>query len=113
MPDSNDHDWHWGNQMLACFDDLRESFAERDPPIVDREVIPPFCGKPDDMFIWLICEHHDDVSRMSDDADALASLLRSRMTSRGFPESAVDTVGVSFTSLQDIEAGGGRFYFFR
>ncbi len=105
--------WHWGKKMLACFDELRADFAQHKPPIIDREDIPSFSGDPDGMVIWIICKHSDGVNQLETDKPALTTLLQERMGHRGFPPAAIESLFVSVTSLQDIESGGGRFYFFR
>lgn len=111
--DDVQNDRHWGNQMLACFDDLRPDLAKHEPPVIDREVIPSFSGDPDGIVIWLICDCSEDVVLLEAAKPALTTLLQERMGHRGFPASAIESLLVSMTSLQDIESGGGRFYFFR
>jgi hypothetical protein len=108
----NDH-FRWGMELVACFDDLRPAFARRCPPIVDREIMPHVGGRPDDLFIWFICERALDVPLAQSQRLELQAAIQERMTAHGFPEEAVDTLQSGVTSLEDIEAGGGRFYYFR
>jgi len=110
---NDDDNWYWGKQMVACFDDLRKEFGVHHPPVVDREIMPQFSGSPDDMFLWFICEKADDVQRLKSNEGPLKSRIQDRMKIRGFPNSATDSLQVGSTSLEDIEEGGGRFYYFR
>jgi hypothetical protein len=57
--------WRWGKLLMACFDNLLPILARRDPPVVDREIIPDFGGGPDGLSIWLICSNRNEVSRLS------------------------------------------------
>jgi hypothetical protein len=75
--------------------------------------MPHFDGRPDDMFIWFICERAADVPLAEAQRLELQAAFQQRMSARGFPKQAVDTLRSGVTSLEDIEAGGGRFYFFR
>jgi hypothetical protein len=108
-----DDRWRWGKLLVACFDNLLPILARRDPPVVDREIIPDFGGGPDGLSIWLICSNRNEVSRLSVQNDELRTLFVDAMLSRGFPKAACESLRVLFTSNEDIEAGGGRFYFFR
>jgi hypothetical protein len=100
-------------ELVACFDDLRSVFAARLPAIVDREIMPQFDGRPDDMFIWFICERAADVPLAETQRLELQAAVQERMTTRGFPKQAVESLRCGVTSLEDIDAGGGRFYYFR
>ena len=78
------------------------------------EVIPHFDGRPDDMFVWLICSTKEAKALFSTETSILAAhLLSEEMTRCGFPQSAVHTLKMGVTSQPEIEEGGGRFYFFR
>jgi hypothetical protein len=112
MP-ANSENFRWGTELVACFDDLRPHFGVRSPPIVDREVVPHFDGRPDDMFIWFICERAVDVAPAEAQRLELQAAVQERMTAGGFPKQAVDSLRSGVTSLEDINAGGGRFYYFR
>ena len=98
METSKDH-FHWGETLTACFDDVREAFAVRSPPIVDVEVIPHFDGRPDDMFIWFICRRAAEVSSAAAQEGELHDAIRARMAVRGFPQGAMD----SLDALSDAE----------
>jgi hypothetical protein len=50
---------------------------------------------------------------MSSQADALRYLVIDAMARRGFPAEAQDSLRLFFASREDIEAGGGRFCYFR
>jgi hypothetical protein len=112
-PSGDDDDWYWGNRLAACFEDLRAEFAGHHPPVVDCEVVPDFSGIRDGMVIWLICERKVDVELLKVAESALKQRLVHRMQARKFPESAVASLQVMYTSLEDIELGGGRFRYFR
>jgi hypothetical protein len=62
--------------------------------------------------IWLTCSNSNEVSRPSAQNDELRALFVDAMLTRGFPKAACESLRVLFTSHEDIEAGGGRFYFF-
>ena len=110
---NEDDDWYWGEQMIACFEDLRGELAQHHPPVVDREIMPQFSGRPEDMFLWFICERGIDVPKLKSIEGLLKSRIQGCMEIRGFPTSAVNSLQVGSTSLEDIEEGGGRFYYFR
>jgi hypothetical protein len=105
--------WKWGKEMLAIFEELRPELLRLSPPVIDCEVLPPFSGSPDGMFLHFICEHSRDVAQMKTNASAPVTSVKSAMVTHGFPASAVNTLKVFFTSLEDIQKGGGRFAFFR
>jgi hypothetical protein len=112
MRPKDDH-FCWGTELVACFDELRPAFARRSPPIVDREIMPHLDGRPDDIFIWFICERAADVTLAEAHRRELQAAIQERMVAHGFPKHAVDTLQSGVTSLEDIEVGGGRFYYFR
>jgi hypothetical protein len=105
--------WRWGKSLIACFDDLRAEFSAMEPPILDREVIPDLAGSPNGLVLWLICAKSADVPRMSSQSDALRHLVTDAIARRGFAAEARDSLRLLFTSHEEIEAGGGRFYYFR
>lgn len=113
MKEQDDDHWFWGKQMIACLDDLKVELDRHQPPVVDREIMPALDGTPDDMFVWFICEKAMDVETLKTAESPLKSLLKDRMKERGFPGSSISSLRVGSTSLEDIENGGGRFYFFR
>jgi hypothetical protein len=105
--------WRWGKALLSCYDDLKADLAARDPAVLDREVIPNFDGSANGLFLWLICARSSDVPRLSAQEGELRVLVTTAMARRGFSREAQDSLGLNFTSREDIEAGGGRFYYFR
>lgn len=83
-------------------------------PFVDCEIIPPFDGSPDDIFVWFICDTILLRERFRADAlSAATERLRIMAVEAGFPLSSAETLRSDVTSKEDIEKGGGRFYFFR
>lgn len=112
MRPENDQ-FRWGMELVACFEDLRTSFSARSPAVVDCEIIPNFDGRPAEMVIWFICQRAIEVPLAEGQKDQLQTEVQKRMIARGFPKRAVQTLLSAVTSLEDIEAGGGRFYFFR
>src|SRR5262245_58565660 len=102
MQHQDDH-FRWGMELVACFDDLRSVFAARSPAIVDREIMPHFDGRPNDMFIWFICERAADVPLAEAQRLEIQAAVQERMSARGFPKQAVDTLHSGVTSLEDIE----------
>jgi hypothetical protein len=83
-------------------------------PFVDWEVMPPFDGSPDGVFVWFICSTPSDSGSFRVDAltDA-TNRLRSLAIDAGLPERSATTLRTDVTSHAEIEAGGGRFHFFR
>lgn len=97
----------WGVLLADCMRQLRaEGFH-----FVDHEVIPSFDGEPNRLFAWFICEHHAAKERF--DLQSASEALKNKMRDAGFPQNAVETVRTGVTSHTEIQAGGGRFYFFR
>jgi hypothetical protein len=80
---------------------------------VDVEVIPNFSGHPERIEAWLIFGTHHDSSWAEDNASALRDRAISRLRDAGFPEEAVPSFALRFTSVAEIERRGGRFAFFR
>jgi hypothetical protein len=106
-------DFKWGIMIVACMRRLRDS-GECVVPFVDCEVLPHFDGSPDDIFAWFIC--NDGVANERFRAEALMDPTRRRCAmaiEAGFPRESTDTLRTDVTSEEDIEAGGGRFAFFR
>jgi hypothetical protein len=83
--------------------------------VADVEVIPDLTGAPEGMFIWFIFGTTEEADRAKrpDDAGRLIERARTELNAAGFPVEALPTVEFDSTSLPEIEAGGGRFYFFR
>lgn len=109
----DEEQWRWGKSLVACFEDLKEKFSAMEPPILDREVVPDLAGGPNGLGLWLICAKSADVARMSSQSDGLRRLVTDAMARRGFAAEARDSLRLFFTSREEIEAGGGRFHYFR
>lgn len=71
--------------------------------------------RPKNMFAWLIVASADEASSAAllESKEELERRARDLLSKRGFPTEALATFHLGFTSLPDIEAGGGRFAFFR
>jgi hypothetical protein len=78
-----DH-WFWGNQVVACIDDLRYELEEHQPRIVDREIIPSFTGSPDGISVWLIGEKAADLEKLKIAQGTLKARIKECMKARGF-----------------------------
>jgi hypothetical protein len=103
----SDQRFKWALLVLDCMKQLRaEGFR-----FADQEVIPNFDGTPDGISAWFICEHNH--AREQFDLQAATQALKTRLRSAGFPQDAVETLGTGVTSQTEVQAGGGRFYFFR
>ena len=76
--------------------------------------MPQLSGSPDDMFGWLIFASRAEATKAGSPrtADEILAKVRTALVDAGFPE-AIASFGIGFTSLPEIEADGGRFYFFR
>jgi hypothetical protein len=80
-------------------------------PSLTKEVIPNFDGDPNGLVAWFICEHYR--ARNKFDVQASTDALKDKMRGAGFPQRAIETLRTGVTSQTEIQAGGGRFYFFR
>lgn len=90
-------------------------FADLGFEPVDVEVLPHFDGSPEDIFAWLVFQSREQASRAREPSAAavLVERARSQIVLAGFPADAAASFKMDFTSTPEIEAGGGRFYFFR
>ncbi len=106
-------DFGWGTLVGATARALRDS-GGCTVPFVDCEVIPPFDGSPDGIFVWFICDSVTTRDRFRTHAISYATgRLRTLVVEAGFPAASAETLQTDVTSNEEIEAGGGRFYFFR
>ena len=105
--DSNQQKFRWALLVVDCMKQLKaEGFR-----FVDQEVLPNFDGSPKGIFAWFICEHH--YAREKFDLQTATEALRNKLRDAEFPQGAVETLRTGVTSQTEIQAGGGRFYFFR
>jgi hypothetical protein len=105
--------FRWGTLVAATTRALRDS-GECIVPFVECEVIPPFDGSPDGIFVWFICD--SVTTRDGFRARALpyaTGRLRTLVVEAGFPAAAAETLRTDVTSNEEIESGGGRVNFFR
>ncbi|MGA8310190.1 MAG: hypothetical protein WB755_09190 [Terriglobales bacterium] len=79
-------------------------------PFVDEEVIPNFDGDPNGLAAWFICAQYSAKEQF--DLHASTEALKNKMRGAGFPQRSIETLRTRVTSQTDIQAGGGRFYFF-
>ena len=106
-------DWRWGRLIVDCMKRLRDMDA-CSVTFVDYEVIPDFTGSPEKMFVWFICDTRALKLQFRDSAlISCSARLRGMALEAGFPETAAASLMTDVTSQEEIEAGGGRFYFFR
>ena len=97
----------WALLVVDCMKQLRaEGF-----PFVDQEVLPKFDGTPNAMSVWFICEHYYAGQRF--DIEAATEALKNKLRDAGFPQDGIESLQTRVTSQTEIQAGGGRFYFFR
>jgi hypothetical protein len=113
MPGTSSDTWRWGNELVACFDELKPELGIFQPAVIDREIIPDFSGSPDGLVLWLICAKERGVATLEAEAPHFRSLFAAAMTRRQFPQSAIDSLWLGFTSHEQINKGGGRFGYFR
>jgi hypothetical protein len=103
----------WGLLVVQCAKELGAA-PDLPAPYIDCEVIPPLDGSPDRVFVWFIVQRKSLVDRFRAQALVFATRrLRELLVSRGFPPQAADTLRTDVTSQEAIDAGGGRFYYFR
>lgn len=105
--ESNPQKFRWALLVVDCMKQLRTDGLG----FVDQEVIPNFNGSPDGIFAWFICEH--SYAREKFDLRAATQALRNKLRDAEFPQGAVETLRTGVTSQTEIQAGGGRFSFFR
>lgn len=105
--DSNQQKFRWAMLVLDCMKQLAaEGFR-----FVDQEVIPNVDGSPNGIFAWFICEHYS--AREKFELQAATEALRKKLRDAEIPLDALETLRTDVTSQTEIQAGGGRFYFFR
>lgn len=104
--DSTQH-FKWALLVVDCMKHLRDEGFR----FVDQEVIPNFDGTPNGISAWFICEHYS--AREGFDLQGATEALKNKLRGAGFPQEAVETLQTRVTSQTEIQAGGGRFYFFR
>ena len=105
--DSCQQQFRWALLVADCMKQLGAGGL----PFVDQEVIPNFDGSPEGIFAWFICEHFS--AREKFDLQAATDALKHKLRDAQFPQSALETLRTGVTSQTEIEAGGGRFHFFR
>ena len=108
---SREH-WHWG---LLIGETLRTpgAFAPLGLQVVDVEVIPDFTGSPDRMSAWLIFDSPPEASAAQARTDEVRTFAAGLLALAGYPDAAWRSFRIFYTSVPEIEAGGGRFRFFR
>ena len=99
--------FRWGLLLIDCMKQLRSEGLH----FVDQEVIPDFDGTSNGLFAWFICEQYSATE--SFDLQGASEALKNKMRDAGFPQGAVETLRTGITSQTEIQAGGGRFLFFR
>jgi len=97
----------WALLLIECMKQLKAEGLG----FTDQEVVPGLDGDPNGMFAWFICGHHAEKEKF--ELRNAIEALKTKMRDAGFPRSAIDTLRGGVTSETEIQAGGGRFYFFR
>ena len=97
----------WALLVVDCMKSLHDDGFR----FVDQEVIPNFDGTPNGISAWFICEHY--YARERFDLQEATEALKNKLRGAGFPQEGVETLRTRATSQTEIQAGGGRFYFFR
>lgn len=109
----NDELRRWGTLVVDCLKSFQEQ-QDLSIRFVDFEVMPHFDGSAEDMWVWFICARSAETSPFREDClEQATDELRKRLLQREFPESAAPSLGTDVTSSEEIEAGGGRFAYFR
>ncbi|HVU15276.1 MAG TPA: hypothetical protein VHD32_00010 [Candidatus Didemnitutus sp.] len=104
----------WVKAMATCLAEAEQDQLGSPCPVVDHELIASFSGSPDDMCVWFVCRTDEEKQLFADtERSRFVSGLRRKMIAAGFPDSAVATLTTKLTSREEVDAGGGRFYFFR
>ena len=111
---TNNDTWYWGKTVVECLQELRENATALPIHFVDYEVLPPFDGRAEDIFVWFICQNRIEKEQFRQRSlEAATVALTEMLKQKSFPESAISSLRTGVTSQQEIEEGGGRFYFFR
>ena len=97
----------WALVVVDCM----KALSGKEFPFVDQEVIPNLDGSPNEISAWFICEDYSTKERF--DLDAASNALMEKLRITDFPRSGITTLQTAVTSESEIQAGGGRFYFFR
>jgi len=64
--------------------------------------------------VWFICESVELKERFRAEAfRAATERLRATLVDAGFPATSAESLRSDVTSREEIEAGGGKFHFFR
>ncbi len=97
----------WALLVVDCMKRFRDDGFR----FVDQEVMPNFDGTPNGICSWFICEQY--CAKEQFDLQLATEALENKLRGAGFPQEAIETLRTSATSQTEIQAGGGRFYFFR
>jgi hypothetical protein len=91
------------------------SLEEIDLSIVDVQIVSQFGEDPNGMFGYLIFASRAEMrrARKPGATRTIEAKVRAALACAGFPSEAIPIFQVKTTSLPEIDAGGGRFNFFR
>jgi len=102
-------------ELAEAVEALMPAFGGLRPPVVSFRHVGPLDPTPDDRTIWFVVPDRAALRRA--EAEGLAGRLlvetRTELERRGYPASGRATLAVRLTSQEDIDAGGGSFYYFR
>jgi len=104
--------FHHAKTVVRAMDTIMLS-QSCEPRFVDTEVIPPFDGSPEDIWVWFIVDRSDEIPGFQENCfeDSMV-LLKQELRLLGFPENALETLRGNVTSREDIQNAGGRFAYF-
>lgn len=102
------HSTNWVGMLSDCLASLEREQVGSSTPFVDHEVARGTDGGPEDMTAWLICRDRADQRAFADTQLArVASALKRKLISAGFPEPAVASLRVRATSREEVQQRGG------
>jgi len=90
-----------------------DAFKDLGVSIVDVELIPNFNGSPEGLFCWFILGTEREKLTAKSRASEIEAEARRLLAQVGFPAVAIPSFKFGYTCQPEIDAGGGRFAFFR
>ena len=104
--------WRWG-LLVGVTLRMPGAFAPLGLRVVDVEVIPDFGGSPNRMSAWLIFDSRPEASAAEARTEEVRAFAAGLLATAGYSGAALPSFKTLYTSLPEIQAGGGRFAFFR
>ena len=81
--------------------------------VIDRELMVEFGGGPRLPGVWLILKTEAESNDAKPAIETFRAQVRRMLAEGGYPPEHAAVADVEVTSLEEIEAGGGKFSYFR